>query len=657
MADDVDTESDDEIECSGMIQPPLIKQLQTILSEYPDDGQILKELIQNAEDAGASEMKILYDDRPAVQEPSTKRAPFRKYFKGPALVVYNNAEFIEADWTGIKMLYSSIKEFDKTKVGRFGLGFKSVFHITDHPVIISGDQLLVLDPHQDSSKVCQTMKLKKLHRYKKMKVEDCLKAFSGVFGFDQNTLECGHFNGTIFRFPLRQEETELSDNIYDKSKVDDLFMSFKDEAPVSLLFLKCLESITLLREENAYRTIDIGEVHYSVKIDGTTIEAVRSARNIMKSHIQVDLQSDIENSYFMTICVKDHGCDVMSKSWKVMNLFQGRSSMSSHLQKLSNDDSLSYSPNVSVAMDMDCPTNFQGHVFCFLPLPLTEENLSGLPIHVNGFFALNQSRRFVKWPTTDQIRNHTHTDKSIQWNQALVIEVLSEVYFTFLRELVKESSNNENDKAHVATVSRCIPNVNEIDEHWKILILPLKEKLEHSPIFFTPNEGGKWITKEQAVFFRQTKIANQVDTTLRRILEMYCQNTVEVEEHVWDTLQLQGKPEVTPHFINRLLRTSDAYLNCSDDEKINLLRYLLSAGQYNALDDLALLPLRNGTYIKFDRDNTSSCEIYMVPNSKIELLVGMEDRILSPLPKDVQDIFVTIVEEVLYTLHLQVYSR
>lgn len=40
-----------------------------------------QELIQNAEDASASEMKILYDDRPAVQDPSTKRAPFRKYFK------------------------------------------------------------------------------------------------------------------------------------------------------------------------------------------------------------------------------------------------------------------------------------------------------------------------------------------------------------------------------------------------------------------------------------------------------------------------------------------------------------------------------------------------------------------------------------------------
>ena len=50
--------------------------------------------------------------------------------KGPALLVHNNAEFTEEDWKGIKMLYSSIKEFDKTKVGRFGLGFKSVFHIT-----------------------------------------------------------------------------------------------------------------------------------------------------------------------------------------------------------------------------------------------------------------------------------------------------------------------------------------------------------------------------------------------------------------------------------------------------------------------------------------------------------------------------------------------
>ena len=38
-----DESSGSEVEeYSGMEQPPLIKQLKTILAEYPDDGQIIK---------------------------------------------------------------------------------------------------------------------------------------------------------------------------------------------------------------------------------------------------------------------------------------------------------------------------------------------------------------------------------------------------------------------------------------------------------------------------------------------------------------------------------------------------------------------------------------------------------------------------------------
>lgn len=32
---------------------------------------------------------------------------------------------------------------------------------------------------------------------------------------------------------------------------------------------------------------------------------------------------------------------------------------------------------------------------------------------------------------------------------------------------------------------------------------------------------------------------------------MYQQNTVEVKDHVWETLELQEQEEVTPDFINR----------------------------------------------------------------------------------------------------------
>ena len=53
--------------------------------------------------------------------------------KGPALYAYNDAVFSEDDWKGIRMLLQSVKQHDQQKIGYFGMGFKSVFHITGTP--------------------------------------------------------------------------------------------------------------------------------------------------------------------------------------------------------------------------------------------------------------------------------------------------------------------------------------------------------------------------------------------------------------------------------------------------------------------------------------------------------------------------------------------
>jgi len=50
--------------------------------------------------------------------------------QGPALYAYNDAQFTSDDWRGLRMLCESLKTNDPMKVGRFGLGFKSVFHVT-----------------------------------------------------------------------------------------------------------------------------------------------------------------------------------------------------------------------------------------------------------------------------------------------------------------------------------------------------------------------------------------------------------------------------------------------------------------------------------------------------------------------------------------------
>ncbi len=87
-----------------------------------------QELLQNADDAGAKNVIFLYDE---TQHPTNYlyRDSLKK-FNGPALYVYNDATFTDEDWDNIQKPQQSGKQEDPTKVGQFGLGFISVYHIT-----------------------------------------------------------------------------------------------------------------------------------------------------------------------------------------------------------------------------------------------------------------------------------------------------------------------------------------------------------------------------------------------------------------------------------------------------------------------------------------------------------------------------------------------
>ena len=51
-------------------------------------------------------------------------------FRGPALMCYNDAPFTEDDRESIQNLQQSGKAKNPHKVGKFGIGFNSVYHIT-----------------------------------------------------------------------------------------------------------------------------------------------------------------------------------------------------------------------------------------------------------------------------------------------------------------------------------------------------------------------------------------------------------------------------------------------------------------------------------------------------------------------------------------------
>tara|TARA_R110001583_G_scaffold158496_1_gene310431 strand:- start:14694 stop:22307 length:7614 start_codon:yes stop_codon:yes gene_type:complete len=84
---------------------------------------ILKELIQNSDDAPASELHYgLSPGLPNAEHP---------LLQGPGFFVINNGKFKPSDALGIRSFGQNTKAADQSSIGKFGLGMKSVFHLCE----------------------------------------------------------------------------------------------------------------------------------------------------------------------------------------------------------------------------------------------------------------------------------------------------------------------------------------------------------------------------------------------------------------------------------------------------------------------------------------------------------------------------------------------
>ena len=88
---------------------------------YSERTHFIFELIQNAEDAGATELAFeLFEDRLELR--------------------HDGRPFTEADVRGVCGVGKSGKSGDLTAIGKFGIGFKSVYAYTKSPRVYSGDE-------------------------------------------------------------------------------------------------------------------------------------------------------------------------------------------------------------------------------------------------------------------------------------------------------------------------------------------------------------------------------------------------------------------------------------------------------------------------------------------------------------------------------------
>ena len=72
---------------------PLPRRISNILKDYGDGLAIFKELIQNADDANAIQVKLLYDERQNENMRSQLIDPGMADLQGSALWAFNDAKF------------------------------------------------------------------------------------------------------------------------------------------------------------------------------------------------------------------------------------------------------------------------------------------------------------------------------------------------------------------------------------------------------------------------------------------------------------------------------------------------------------------------------------------------------------------------------------
>lgn len=115
---------------TGLSTPPeeTIKSLQRLLREgYGAGFPVLKELLQNADDAGARRLHI-------VAHPGFPEAT-NPLLQAPALIVANDGRARKKHVRAMAQASGGSKSGEASTVGRFGLGQKAVFHLCDAFVV------------------------------------------------------------------------------------------------------------------------------------------------------------------------------------------------------------------------------------------------------------------------------------------------------------------------------------------------------------------------------------------------------------------------------------------------------------------------------------------------------------------------------------------
>src|SRR4051812_21998042 len=175
-------------------------------------------------------------------------------WQGPAIWIYNDAEFSEDDFRALTQLGIGGKSRDvdenDTRIGRYGIGFNCAFHVTDLPSLVSGKNIAFLDPHAKFLPAIEYPPRRRRGTIIDLTKVDFKRSYPDQC-YPYEALGCDFskdgFKGTLFRLPLRTHnlarESEISKQVFDTNSILKLFNDVQGNK--EMLFLRNIESCSL----------------------------------------------------------------------------------------------------------------------------------------------------------------------------------------------------------------------------------------------------------------------------------------------------------------------------------------------------------------------------------------------------------------------------
>lgn len=249
-----DGEKDPEwFEAAGQTEP-LTTRLRSLLRDISSDSEdlgLFKSLLQNADDAQAKEVHFVWDWRSFGKQ--SLMSPEMARWQGPCLWAHNNASFSPQDFENITQL-GAVKTKNKAQIGRFGLGFNSVYSVTDLPSILSDDVVLFLDPHVQHLRAMGASPAKPGIKLRFLKIDvldkfrDQFEPYHGMFGCD--LASSTPYQGTLIRLPFRTAESaaasEISKTVLAPKAAMAFLRAFRNAAAECLMFLQHVQRIEFI---------------------------------------------------------------------------------------------------------------------------------------------------------------------------------------------------------------------------------------------------------------------------------------------------------------------------------------------------------------------------------------------------------------------------